>query len=100
MKFCAIRHIPTGYLVPAGGKGLGGHTKQSPSPTRPPRLSETRASAKRALSAYLKGEWKDFYRSTGEWGEPEWDGTGPARGTERKAADFDTVLVELKVAGA
>ena len=94
--FYAIRHIPSGFLLPAGGKGRRGHTKQDPSATRPPRLFTEMAFAARALKCYVQGKWKD--RATqGYDGEWDYGGPEPMKGTERQAKDFDVVEVWLRI---
>ena len=97
MKFYAIRHIPSGDFVPAGGKGAGGHTKQPPSPTRPPRLFETLGAARKALTAYLKGQWEEV---VGVSQTPDADieiYAEPQKGTARNPSDWEIVPIELKI---
>lgn len=86
--FYVIQHVPTGWFLPAGGKGLGGHTKQQPSDTRPPRLFATETAVRAAYVAYVAGEWRETFSTDFDSGHRESDGPSPKRGTQRKAADY------------
>ena len=58
MMFFAVEHIPSGFLLPAGGKGRGGHMAQKPTDKNPPRLFMTERAALVAMGAYIRGRWQ------------------------------------------
>ncbi len=94
--FYAIRHIPSGFLIPAGGKGRRGHTHQEPSATQPPRLFKDFHRANRALECYVQGKWIETTIYSYE-GEPDASGPEPKRSTARIPKDFDLIEVWLNV---
>lgn len=60
MTFFAIQQISTGLFLPAGGKGLRGHTAQRPTADRPPRLFMKEHVARRAMDAWCCGRWYEW----------------------------------------
>lgn len=99
-EYYAIKHKPTGFMLPAGGKGLKGHTHQEPSEIRPPRLFVSFVYAKRALSAYVDGKWYDVSTGPDHNGEYDYTGPEPKKNTKRNSEDFEIVNVELMVHNA
>jgi hypothetical protein len=96
LNFFVIRQSSTGLLLPPGGKGFGGHTKQEPSADRPPRMFISEKVAKSAMKAYIRGRWKETYSTSWE-GEPDYDGPEPKKGTERDPKDFEVRMVTLEI---
>ena len=97
MKLWAIKQISTGLFLPAGGKGLGGHTKQEPCSDRAPRIFTLERVAASAMRAYVAGQWREWNGINSYSGEWEYDGPEPARGTQRDKDDFTVVPITLKV---
>jgi hypothetical protein len=96
MILYAIQQISTLKMIPAGGKHLGGHTKQEPKNSRPPRTFITLQSAKRALACYIAGRWNN----TGHYdyfGEYEDYGPEPSKGTKRDRLDFRIIILNCRV---
>lgn len=96
LVFYAIQNIPTLMFVPAGGKQLGGHTKQEPTFERPPRIFLNLLTARAALRAYLSGKWYEHH-SVNYFGEYDSDGPEPKKGTQRDKNDFRIVTLQCKV---
>lgn len=97
ITFYVIRQKATGFLLPAGGKGLGGHTKQEPSGVLPPRLFEKEKFAKAALKCWLAGRWFDSYSKDWETGYSECDGPEPRKVETRIPGDMEVVPCELRM---
>ena len=95
MIFYAIQHTTTGNLLPPGGKGQGGHTRQEATSARPPRLFIKEQYAQRALSCYVKGRWKEFVTNDRNGECDVYTDVIPR--TERKKDEFKIVKVELRV---
>ncbi len=94
--FYAIRQKSTQFFLPAGGKGMRGHTHQEPSATRPPRLFVDSKSAARALLCYLQGKWVESTYYDYE-GTPDSSGPEPKKHTTRDHNDFELVKLQLTV---
>lgn len=98
MKVFAIRHKPTGLLMPhlRGGRGytvVG--LDQFTNGNRLPRLLETRIGAQRALTAWLKGAWEQ-HTDYGEYGPEGSYSEPPATPPEdRKAEQMEIVEFRL-----
>ena len=94
MTFYVIRHKPTMMFLPAGGKGLRGHTHQEPTDKRPPRLFTTSRDAKKALTFYCDGKWKELSYQSGSDGEWDYD-LSPIPNSKRNKDDYEIVEVTL-----
>ena len=84
----AIRHIPTGKLMPVTrhARGSSYWTPDKVTPQGVPRLFPTRRGATNAMTAWLQGEWV-----------PVWDqedgciGAVPEKRPERKKGDVEVI---------
>lgn len=95
MHFFAIRHIPTGRLLPAprGRNGRGG-THVEFGDEGMPRLFEKEQSAKLALRPWLQGKINVFQRFDDSYADETWS-VEPT--PHRKAEECEIVRVELTV---
>lgn len=92
MRLYAIRHKPTGnYLLQRNR--LRGGSAEEPLPwtdKRHPRFFPNPTNAKKALTAWLAGRWKDVY-SRPYYGDLEYDGPEPVPVPERRREDMEIV---------
>lgn len=98
--FYAVRHRPTGGLLPARTSqarmnGPRGYTNDEPSTTLPPRLHATAGAARRALKWWLKGPLHREIIRTGSWDGVD-DYERVVAGKHNRAAD-DMDIVEVLV---
>jgi hypothetical protein len=91
----AIRQKSTGYFLPIRWKSSRGYTHDEPEPSFP-RLLPSLLSAKRALAAWLRGEWsEDTY--IGDWGAEESYGPSPSPKPERDRNDMEIVRLSFRI---
>ena len=94
----AIRQKSTGYYMPMerSGRGNGrGFSHDIPIPDAVPRIFITARRAKRALAAWIQGEWEDaFYID--RWGEQEYGGPCPTKVQGRDLNDMEIVEMSLR----
>lgn len=99
MEFFAICHVPTGRLLPAprgrGGRG-GSHVEFGDEGL--PRLFGSAASAKTALTYWLRGAINVTYRQSGEFGEDVTEDRTVTPKSHRVAAECRVVRVVMEVA--
>ena len=94
--YYAIQQVSTGLFLPAGGKGLGGHTRQVPTDTRPPRLFMKRRYAVRAMQMWCEGQY--YERSYASYfGESDVE-FGVTKVAGRSLADMQVVALTLEFA--
>lgn len=95
LEFFIIRHKPSGGWLPELSGVRAGFTHTEPQTSGVPRLFETKAGAKRALTWWLKGV-TSVYRGQ-DW-EGDWDETWSTSVEEhRKAEDMEVAPVLLKL---
>lgn len=95
MEFWIIRHKPSGGFLPELSGVRAGYTHTEPQTKGVPRLFESAAAAKRALTWWLKG-------TTSVWRGKDWEGDyDETWSTEveehRKAEDMEVIPVLLKL---
>lgn len=87
--FLAIRHKPTGGLLPAtSGYGF---TRTEPSHDQPPRLFTKRGPCKQALDRWLEGAWFEGPENEGI------QNVQVIRKPHRRAEDMEIVEIEITV---
>lgn len=94
MQFYAIRHKPSGTLMPLLHKGST-HLGLPWGSNRPPRLFMQERMAKVSLVWWLKGRTTTEYRTDWESGYDETVGLTTEHDPDRKADDMEVVAVTL-----
>lgn len=94
MEFYAIRHKPSGMLMPLVHRGST-HLHLPWGLHSPPRLFTKERSAVVALSWWLKGVVSPSYRTDWESGYTETNGLDIEPRADRKADDMEVVAITL-----
>lgn len=92
----AIRHKPSGGFLPARWKRSRGFSFDEPSTDEFPRLFKSERSASMALSAWLRGEWKEKEYDHDEWSHTDYViGASPVPVEGRKSSDMEIIAFRL-----